>query len=67
MLSDATTMRFIGEVKKTLDQTAKESMLFPKSDTFERGVQCGKYMGLAYALEILENVIRADDEKEKRS
>lgn len=59
--------RFIGEVKKTLAETAEDSMLYPKGDSFEHGVQVGKYQGLKFSLDILESILRDINDEEKRS
>lgn len=61
---DPTLGKFIGEVKKTLAETAEDSMMFPKGDSFEHGVQVGKYQGLRNALEILESVMRDQQEQD---
>lgn len=66
-MSDNTIQRFIGEVKETLAATATDSMLFPKPEPFGHGVQCGNYQGLQRALDILDNILRGDEEKEKHS
>lgn len=59
--------RFIGEVKKTLAETAEDSMMYPKGDPFEHGVQVGKYQGLKFSLDILESILRDINDEEKRS
>lgn len=59
--------RFIGEVKKTLAETAEDSMMYPKGDPFEHGVQVGKYQGLKFSLDILESILRDLNDEEKRS
>ena len=59
--------QFITEAKKALSQLAEDSMMYPKADPFEHGCQCGKYQGLDFALEILESILRDDQEKELKS
>lgn len=59
--------RFIGEVKKTLAETAEDSMMFPKGDQFEHGRQVGTYQGLRLSLDVLESILRDISEEEKRS
>ena len=59
--------RFIGEVKQTLTHQAEDAMTLPKADPFEHGVVAGEYRGLQRALNILENLLRDTDEKEKLS
>ena len=66
-MSDQLITRFIGEAKAALAQIAEDSMSFPKSDPFGHGEQCGRYQGLKLALEIMEDVLRDNYEKEKRS
>ena len=36
----------------------------PKADPFEHGVQAGKYQGVQLALDIIENILRDENEKE---
>ena len=59
--------RFIGEVKKTLAETAEDSMMYPKGEAFEHGAQVGKYQGLRFSLDILESILRDISDEEKRS
>jgi hypothetical protein len=66
-MTDRLLARFTGEAKEALAQTAADSMKFPKSDPFEHGVQCGRYQGIQFALDILEDILRDNLEKEKRS
>ena len=58
---------FIGEVKRNLAEMAEGAMQFPKADPFEHGVQCGRHQGVQLALDILDNILRDNLEKEKRS
>ena len=59
--------RFIGEVKKTLAETAEDSMVYPKGEAFEHGVHVGRYQGLRFSLDILESILRDISDEEKRS
>lgn len=59
--------RFIGEVKKTLAETAEDSMMYPKGEAFEHGVQVGVYRGMVNALAILDGLLADADDKEARS
>ena len=59
--------RFITDVKKTLEEHAEDSMVFPKSEPFDHGRQVGVYQGLRLALDHLENILRDNTEKEQRS
>ena len=59
--------RYINEVKATLVETAVGAMEFAKSEPFEHGVQVGKYRGIQYALEILENIMRDNYDMESKS
>jgi len=63
-MSDPTIGRFIGEVKSELTTSAKDAMLFPKSEPFDHGVQVGRYQGLQLALDILETMLRDNLEAE---
>ena len=57
--------RLISELKRAQEEIATAGMMFPKSDPFEHGVQAGKYQGVQLALDIIENLLRDDLEKEK--
>lgn len=59
--------RFIGEVKKTLAETAEDSMMYPKADPFGHGAQVGTYQGLRFSLDILESILRDISDEENRS
>lgn len=67
MIADQLTSRFIGEAKQALAEIAEDAMLFPKSEPFGHGEQVGKYQGLKFALEILEDLMRDNLEKERNS
>lgn len=64
-MNDSIVGRYITEVKDALTEMATDSMKFPKADPFEHGVQCGRHQGLEFALEILEDVMRDNYEKDK--
>lgn len=66
-MSEKTITRFIGEAKDSLNQIANDSMKYPKADPFEHGIQAGKYQGLLFALEILEDILRDNFDKESKS
>lgn len=59
--------RFLHEAKKALGQNAEDSMMFPKADPFEHGVQVGKYQGMRMAMDLVEDIIRDNLEKENHS
>lgn len=58
---------FIGEAKKNLAEMAEGAMQFPKADPFEHGVQCGRHQGVQLALDILDNILRDNLDKEQHS
>ena len=66
-MSDKIIERYVGEVKRALADNAEGSMMFPKAEPFDHGVQVGKYQGLNFALELLQGVLRDDDDKERNS
>ena len=66
-MSERLIVRFISEVKNTSTQHAEDAMIYPKVEAFERGLQVGKYQGLQHALQILESIMCADQEKESNS
>jgi len=59
--------KFIGSIKDQQLGVAEASMMRPKSDPFEHGVQTGRYQGLQLALEILESLLRDEIQKEYQS
>jgi len=59
--------KFIGHIKDQQLSVAEASMMRPKSDPFEHGVQAGRYQGLQLALETLESLLRDDLKEEQRS
>jgi hypothetical protein len=64
-MSDQLITRFIGDAKEALAQIAADSMHIPVSDPFGHGVQCGKYQGVEFALDILNDILRDNLEKER--
>ena len=66
-MSDNIVSRFIGDAKTALAQIAEDSMMLGQPGEFEHGRACGKYQGLKFALEILEDLLRDVNEKESRS
>jgi hypothetical protein len=66
-MNDPTVARFIVEARQALAQIAENAMRFPKADPFEHGSQVGRYQGLDFALEIMNDILRGDDEKERNS
>lgn len=59
--------RLISELKRAQEEIATAGMMRPKADPFEHGVQAGKYQGVQLALDIIENLLRDENEKEKSS
>lgn len=66
-MSDKLITRFVSEARQALTQIAIDSMMFPKADPFSHGEQVGKYQGLNFALELLEDILCDDREKERNS
>lgn len=66
-MSQSPEVHFMVEARKALTEMAEDSMMFPKPDPFEHGVQVGKYQGVRFALELLESILRDDAEKENHS
>jgi hypothetical protein len=58
---------FIHRVTRESADMAADNMLYPKSDPFGHGIQCGQYQGLQRALAILVEIMRDDEDKEKNS
>jgi len=56
---------FIGKAKTELAEHAAGAMLMGTSDLFQYGVAAGKYRGILFALELLEQCMRDDLEKEQ--
>ena len=56
--------KLISGLKFAQEEIATAGMMFPKSDPFEHGVQAGKYQGVQLALDIIENLLRDENEKE---
>jgi len=58
--------KYIGVIKDQQQGVAEASMMRPKSDPFEHGVQAGRYQGLQLALETLDSLLRDTIEEEQR-
>jgi len=61
---DKPTLLFIQSVKEEQATRASASMMFPKADSFEHGVQVGMWQGLQLALSILDGIHNAENESE---
>lgn len=61
---DKTTLLFIQSVKSVQESRASASMMLPKADPFEHGVQVGVWQGLQLALSILDEIHNAENESE---
>lgn len=59
--------QFISEVKKEQAGIAEAAMLRPKRELFSLGETSGVYQGLQKALDILDDVLSKDLEKERKS
>lgn len=57
--------QFIGVLKDKLNDLAHGAMDVPCKDPFEHGVFVGTYRGVQEALQLLENTIEEEDEKER--
>jgi len=66
-MSDKLTMQFISEVKQALTFHAEDAMNLPKAEPFEHGLVVGEYRGMQRALNLLENLMRDTNEKERQS
>lgn len=58
-------VKFIGRMKQQQAELAEASMLRPKHELFGLGEAAGKYQGMQNALDILDDIIRDKDEKER--
>ena len=56
--------KLISDLKFAQEEIATAGMMRPKADPFEHGVQAGKYQGVQLALDIIENILRDENEKE---
>lgn len=63
----AVLVKYIGEVKRIMAEDAEAAMMRPKHELFGLGLDAGKYQGLHKALEILDNILRDTEEKERKS
>ena len=66
-MNDPIIVHFMVEAKKALAEMAEDSMVYPKHEPFEHGVQVGKYQGIRFALELLDSILRDEAEKENHS
>lgn len=67
MINDKVINAILDGIKYDLEKQAHDSMQFPKSESFERGVQTGIYQGLKQALSVIDTVLGADEEAERNS
>lgn len=58
---------YIGALKHEQAEIAEAAMLRPKKELFELGESAGRYQGLERALEILEDILSDEREKERKS
>ena len=58
--------KLISALKYAQEEIATASMMRPKSDPFEHGIQAGRYQGFQLALEAIDNLLRDNNEKEQR-
>jgi hypothetical protein len=66
-MQDKVLSAILNVLKQNIEDQAHNSMMYPKLDNFERGVQCGVYKGLQQALMLIDNVLTQDDEIERKS
>ena len=59
--------KLITELKAKQADLAEAAMMFPKSDPFEHGCQCGRYQGIQLALDAIDSILRDEIEKERKS
>lgn len=67
MIKDKVLNAILDGIKFKIEKQAHDSMLIPKTDCFERGIQVGIYQGLLQALTEVENVLGAEEEAERKS
>ena len=65
-MNEAIVMTFISKAKDALSEMAADSMTYPKAEPFDHGVSCGRYQGIQQALDILDNIIRGDQEEDAK-
>ena len=66
-MHDKVLSAILDALKQAIEDQAHNSMMYPKFDNFERGIQCGVYKGLQQTLTMIENVLTQDDEVERNS
>lgn len=63
---DASLFKLKAVLLEALVSQAESSMLFPKSDPFEHGVQVGVYRGILNAVAALDAIDKDAEEEDKR-
>lgn len=63
---DAVTLAFLAKIEALKAERAQGAMEFPKSKKFEHGVQVGFWQGLDAALNLMKDVLDADQEAERK-
>ena len=59
--------QIIGSIKEQQTVIAESAVLRPSSSKLMTGLAAGKYQGLQLALDVIDNVLRDDFEKEQSS
>jgi len=67
VIHDPLINAFIGEVRRVQAEDAEAALLRPKRDLFGLGETAGNYQGLQRALDILDDVLSDQLEKEIKS
>lgn len=67
MIKDKVLNAILDGIKFKIEKQAHDSMMMPKAESFERGVQVGIYQGLLQALNEVENVLSDEEEAERKS
>jgi hypothetical protein len=60
-------IQFIAEVKKRMAEHAEAAMIRPKRELFEAGEMSGIYQGMQKSLDILDEILSDQYEKELKS
>lgn len=66
-MNDKVLSAILNALKQDIEDQAHNSMMYPKLENFERGIQCGVYKGLQQALTLVDNILAQDDEVERKS
>lgn len=66
-MSHPTIIKFVSEVKRKMAEHAESAMIRPKRELFEAGESVGRYQGMQAALDILDEILSDQYEKEIRS